>query len=155
MSHLFWLTENLNQSNWIVTGVYITWSINRNSPTLHHSQFYLHGIGNVYQGFLLILMVQEWDATETELMVRCSGRHKLSNCAWFKLNLRVPSQGPDWNFFLLFYPSITRKLVADFSPIRVNTRKVFSAPFPKPEDEFDLHIGDWNSQSRKVIYPVT
>jgi hypothetical protein len=110
-------------------------------------QFYLHGIGNVYQGFLLIWMVQEWDATKTELMVRCSGRHKLSNCAWFKLNLCVSNQGPNWNFFLLSYPSITRKLVEDLVPSELNNRKVLSVPLPKPEDEFDLLIGDWNSQS--------
>jgi len=145
MSHLFWLLENLNQSNWIEIRVYITWSINRkfsNTPP-HYTfiiyfihprqwevtctpchlptisfmcQFYLHGIGNVYQGFLFILMVQEWDATKTELMVRCSGRHKLSNCAWFKLNLSVSNQGPNWNFFLLSSPSITRKLVEDLVP---------------------------------------
>ena len=116
----------------------------------------LHGIGNVYQGFLLILMVQEWDATKTELMVRCSGRHKLSNCAWFKLNLCVSNQGPNWNFFLLSYPSITRKLVEDLVPSESTIVKflVYLSLNQKMNSTFSLVIGIHKAM-HKVIYPIT
>ncbi|KAK2457406.1 L-ascorbate oxidase protein [Trifolium repens] len=38
-----------------------------------------------------------------------------------------------------------------FGPIRVNNRAVISVPFPKPEAEFDLLIGDWYNSSYKDI----
>ena len=51
-----------------------------------------------------------------------------------------------------YFPSVNfLKAGGGFGPIRVNNRPVISVPFPKPEAEFDLLIGDWYSTSYKVI----
>ncbi|ESW16237.1 hypothetical protein PHAVU_007G140000 [Phaseolus vulgaris] len=51
-----------------------------------------------------------------------------------------------------YFPSINfLKAGGGFGPIRVNNRPVISVPFPKPETEFDLLIGDWYSTSYKDI----
>ncbi|TXG49422.1 hypothetical protein EZV62_025297 [Acer yangbiense] len=43
-----------------------------------------------------------------------------------------------------YFPSINyQKAAGGFGPIRVNNRNVIAVPFPKPEAEFDLLIGDW------------
>ncbi|KAJ6349969.1 hypothetical protein OIU78_006208 [Salix suchowensis] len=50
-----------------------------------------------------------------------------------------------------YFPSINnQKAGGGFGPIRVNNRNVISVPFPKPEDEFDLLIGDWYSENYKT-----
>ena len=55
-----------------------------------------------------------------------------------------------------YFPSINnQKAGGGFGPIRVNNRNVISVPFPKPEDEFDLLIGDWYSENYKVIHLLT
>ncbi|XWS08035.1 hypothetical protein CRYUN_Cryun41cG0042800 [Craigia yunnanensis] len=38
-----------------------------------------------------------------------------------------------------------------FGPIRVNNREGIKVPFPKPESEFDLLIGDWYQKSYKEV----
>ncbi|KAI4346469.1 hypothetical protein L6164_007363 [Bauhinia variegata] len=38
-----------------------------------------------------------------------------------------------------------------FGPIRINNRPVIPVPFPKPEAEFDLLIGDWYQSSYKHV----
>ncbi|PON98612.1 Copper-resistance protein [Trema orientale] len=44
-----------------------------------------------------------------------------------------------------YFPSINyHKAAGGFGPIRINNRNVIAVPFPKPEAEFDLLIGDWN-----------
>lgn len=54
------------------------------------------------------------------------------------------------NFF--YFPSINfQKAAGGFGPILVNNRKVIAVPFPKPEAEFDLQIGDWFYDSYKWI----
>ncbi|CAJ2629366.1 unnamed protein product [Trifolium pratense] len=51
-----------------------------------------------------------------------------------------------------YFPSINfLKAGGGFGPIRVNNRAVISVPFPKPEAEFDLLIGDWYNSSYKDI----
>ncbi|XP_071729119.1 monocopper oxidase-like protein SKU5 [Rutidosis leptorrhynchoides] len=51
-----------------------------------------------------------------------------------------------------YFPSINyQKLAGGFGPIRVNNRIVINVPFPKPEAEFDLLIGDWYFKDYKVI----
>ncbi|KAJ6317420.1 hypothetical protein OIU76_013039 [Salix suchowensis] len=51
-----------------------------------------------------------------------------------------------------YFPSINnQKAGGGFGPIRVNNRNVISVPFPKPEDEFDLLIGDWYSENYKNL----
>ncbi|KAA8539242.1 hypothetical protein F0562_025934 [Nyssa sinensis] len=51
-----------------------------------------------------------------------------------------------------YYPSINfHKAGGGFGPIRVNNRIVIPVPFPKPEAEFDLLIGDWYQTSFKDI----
>lgn len=51
-----------------------------------------------------------------------------------------------------YFPSINLlKAGGGFGPIRVNNRPVIEMPFPKPEAEFDLLIGDWYLKSYKVI----
>ncbi|XP_027935773.1 monocopper oxidase-like protein SKU5 isoform X1 [Vigna unguiculata] len=51
-----------------------------------------------------------------------------------------------------YFPSINfLKAGGGYGPIRVNNRPVISVPFPKPEAEFDLLIGDWYSTSYKDI----
>ncbi|KAK6790381.1 hypothetical protein RDI58_014181 [Solanum bulbocastanum] len=43
-----------------------------------------------------------------------------------------------------YFPSINfHKVAGGYGPIRVNNRNVIAIPFPKPEAEFDLLIGDW------------
>ncbi|KAI3458906.1 hypothetical protein Pfo_015569 [Paulownia fortunei] len=43
-----------------------------------------------------------------------------------------------------YFPSINfQKAAGGYGPIRVNNRNVILIPFPKPEAEFDLLIGDW------------
>lgn len=52
-----------------------------------------------------------------------------------------------------YFPSINfLKAGGGFGPIRVNNRKVITVPFPKPEAEYDLLIGDWYQKSYKVLY---
>ncbi|KAI4346468.1 hypothetical protein L6164_007362 [Bauhinia variegata] len=49
-----------------------------------------------------------------------------------------------------YYPSINfQKAAGGFGPIRVNNRDVIAVPFPKPEAEFDLLIGDWSYDDYK------
>ncbi|KAM7268183.1 hypothetical protein ACFE04_010349 [Oxalis oulophora] len=49
-----------------------------------------------------------------------------------------------------YFPSINfQKAAGGFGPIRVNNRNVIAVPFPKPEEEFDLLIGDWLSGNYK------
>ncbi|GJV95244.1 monocopper oxidase-like protein SKU5 [Tanacetum coccineum] len=51
-----------------------------------------------------------------------------------------------------YFPSINyQKLAGGFGPIRVNNRVVISVPFPKPEAEFDLLIGDWYFTDYKSV----
>ncbi|CAI9091196.1 OLC1v1026156C1 [Oldenlandia corymbosa var. corymbosa] len=51
-----------------------------------------------------------------------------------------------------YFPSINFQHAAGgFGPIRINNRIVISVPFPKPDDEFDLLIGDWFNQSYKEV----
>ncbi|KAJ9553721.1 hypothetical protein OSB04_017766 [Centaurea solstitialis] len=51
-----------------------------------------------------------------------------------------------------YFPSISyQKLAGGFGPIRVNNRIVINVPFPKPEAEFDLLIGDWVFKDYKVV----
>ncbi|OMO88840.1 Multicopper oxidase, type 1 [Corchorus capsularis] len=43
-----------------------------------------------------------------------------------------------------YFPSINfQKAAGGYGPIRVHNRDVIPVPFPKPESEFDLLIGDW------------
>ncbi|KAL1532120.1 monocopper oxidase-like protein SKS1 [Salvia divinorum] len=43
-----------------------------------------------------------------------------------------------------YFPSINfQKSSGGYGPIRVNNRNVILVPFPKPEAEFDLLVGDW------------
>ncbi|XP_040968278.1 monocopper oxidase-like protein SKU5 isoform X2 [Gossypium hirsutum] len=52
----------------------------------------------------------------------------------------------------IYFPSINfLKAGGGFGPIRVNNRPVTTIPFPKPEAEFDLLIGDWYLKSYKEI----
>ncbi|OIV90604.1 hypothetical protein TanjilG_01685 [Lupinus angustifolius] len=54
-----------------------------------------------------------------------------------------------------YFPSINfLKAGGGFGPIRVNNRPVISVPFPKPEAEFDLLIGDWYQSSYKNIRSI-
>ncbi|XP_075502750.1 monocopper oxidase-like protein SKU5 [Primulina tabacum] len=51
-----------------------------------------------------------------------------------------------------YFPSINfQKAAGGFGPIRVNNRNVILVPFPKPEAEFDLLIGDWMDNSFKDV----
>ncbi|XP_065872041.1 monocopper oxidase-like protein SKS1 [Euphorbia lathyris] len=51
-----------------------------------------------------------------------------------------------------YFPSLNfQKAAGGFGPIRVNNRNVISIPFPKPEAEFDLLIGDWRYDNYKDI----
>ncbi|XP_052311051.1 monocopper oxidase-like protein SKU5 [Populus trichocarpa] len=51
-----------------------------------------------------------------------------------------------------YFPSINnQKAGGGFGPIRVNNRNVISVPFPRPEDEFDLLIGDWYPENYKNL----
>ncbi|MED6109050.1 hypothetical protein PIB30_030002 [Stylosanthes scabra] len=51
-----------------------------------------------------------------------------------------------------YFPSINfLKAAGGFGPIRVNNLPFISVPFPKPEAEFDLLIGDWYNSSYKDI----
>lgn len=51
-----------------------------------------------------------------------------------------------------YFPSINfQKAGGGFGPIRINNRIVINVPFPKPEAEFDLLIGDWYEYDIKVI----
>ncbi|XP_052730655.1 monocopper oxidase-like protein SKU5 isoform X2 [Vigna angularis] len=75
-------------------------------------------------------------------------------------NCPIPA-GWNWTYDFLvkdqigtfsYFPSINfLKAGGGFGPIRVNNRPVISVPFPKPEAEFDLLIGDWYSTSYKDI----
>ncbi|XVE99208.1 hypothetical protein REPUB_Repub03eG0177300 [Reevesia pubescens] len=52
----------------------------------------------------------------------------------------------------IYFPSINfQKAGGGFGPIRVNNREVIKVPFPKPEAEFDLLIGDWYQKSYKEV----
>ncbi|KAL9689032.1 hypothetical protein QQ045_033461 [Rhodiola kirilowii] len=49
-----------------------------------------------------------------------------------------------------YFPSLNfQKSAGGFGSIRVNNRIVIAVPFPKPDAEFDLLIGDWTSDSYK------
>ncbi|KAJ4829837.1 hypothetical protein Tsubulata_016550 [Turnera subulata] len=74
-------------------------------------------------------LIHEWHTTKAQFMARWSLWDKLPNTTWFKLDLRIPG---------------------GFGPIRVNNRIVINVPFPKPEAEYDLLIGDWYSTSYKA-----
>ncbi|KAL9165303.1 hypothetical protein ABFS82_06G162800 [Erythranthe guttata] len=51
-----------------------------------------------------------------------------------------------------YFPSINfQRGGGGFGPIRINNRVVINVPFPKPEQEFDLLIGDWYQQSFKDV----
>ncbi|KAA0034689.1 monocopper oxidase-like protein SKU5 [Cucumis melo var. makuwa] len=68
--------------------------------------------------------------------------------------------GTNWTFAFqtkdqigsfFYFPSINfQKAAGGFGPIRINNRNVIAVPFPKPEDEFDLLIGDWSFDNYKV-----
>ena len=63
-----------------------------------------------------------------------------------RTGLMCLDQGPNWE--LLYFPSINfHKAGGGFGPIRVNNREVIKVPFPKPEAEFDILIGDWYQKS--------
>ncbi|KAG0477847.1 hypothetical protein HPP92_012566 [Vanilla planifolia] len=50
-----------------------------------------------------------------------------------------------------YFPSINfQKNAGGFGPIRVHNRKVIAVPFEKPEEEFDLLIGDWSYFNYKL-----
>lgn len=50
-----------------------------------------------------------------------------------------------------YFPSINfQKAGGGYGPIRVNNRNVIAIPFSKPDEEFDLLIGDWFYGSYKV-----
>lgn len=50
-----------------------------------------------------------------------------------------------------YFPSINfQKAGGGFGPIRINNRIVINVPFPKPQQEFDLLIGDWYGNDYKV-----
>lgn len=50
-----------------------------------------------------------------------------------------------------YFPSINyQKVAGAFGPLRINNRIVINVPFPKPEAEFDLLIGDWFLTDYKV-----
>ncbi|KAL1817397.1 hypothetical protein DCAR_0521827 [Daucus carota subsp. sativus] len=51
-----------------------------------------------------------------------------------------------------YFPSINyQKVAGGFGPLRINNRIVINVPFPKPEAEFDLLIGDWFVTDYKVL----
>ncbi|KAG9158619.1 hypothetical protein Leryth_019228 [Lithospermum erythrorhizon] len=51
-----------------------------------------------------------------------------------------------------YFPSINfQKAGGGFGAIRINNRIAINVPFPKPEAEFDLLIGDWFEESYKVV----
>ncbi|XP_050211770.1 monocopper oxidase-like protein SKS1 [Mercurialis annua] len=51
-----------------------------------------------------------------------------------------------------YFPSTNfQKAGGGYGPIRVNNRNVIAIPFPSPEAEFDLLIGDWYYDSYKNI----
>ncbi|XP_044508867.1 monocopper oxidase-like protein SKU5 [Mangifera indica] len=51
-----------------------------------------------------------------------------------------------------YFPSVNfQKAGGGFGPFRVNNRVVILVPFPKPEAEFDLLIGDWYNRSYKEV----
>lgn len=52
-----------------------------------------------------------------------------------------------------YFPSTGfHKAGGGFGPIRVNNRIVIDVPFPTPEAQFDLLIGDWYQRSFKVTH---
>ncbi|KAL2548903.1 Monocopper oxidase-like protein SKU5 [Forsythia ovata] len=54
-----------------------------------------------------------------------------------------------------YFPSINfHKVSGGYGAIRVNNRNVILVPFPKPEAEFDLLIGDWFEADYKAIRSV-
>ncbi|KAI3917173.1 hypothetical protein MKX01_003622 [Papaver californicum] len=54
-----------------------------------------------------------------------------------------------------YFPSINfLKAAGGYGPIRVNNRNVILVPFDRPEEEYDLLIGDWFSQSFNTL-PTT
>lgn len=68
------------------------------------------------------------------------------------------TKGQVSSFF--YFPSINfHKAAGGFGPIRVYNRIVIAVPFPKPETEFDLLIGDWifdsyNVSTLKILFMV-
>ncbi|KAG7998429.1 hypothetical protein I3843_01G258700 [Carya illinoinensis] len=74
--------------------------------------------------------------------------------AGWSVRHNLPDQtGTNWTYVFqtkdqigsfFYFPSINfHKAAGGFGPIRVNNRDVIAVPFPKPEAEFDLLIGDW------------
>ncbi|ONI23743.1 hypothetical protein PRUPE_2G205600 [Prunus persica] len=69
--------------------------------------------------------------------------------------------GENWSYMFQFkdqigtfsyFPSLNfQKAGGAFGPIRINNRPVIQVPFPKPEAEFDLLIGDWYDRSFKDV----
>ncbi|KAL2554621.1 SKU5 similar 3 [Forsythia ovata] len=69
--------------------------------------------------------------------------------------------GKNWTFVFqvkdqigsfFYFPSINfQRAGGGFGPIRVNNRVVIKVPFPKPEAQFDLLIGDWYHGSFKDV----
>ncbi|RWR91985.1 monocopper oxidase-like protein SKU5 [Cinnamomum micranthum f. kanehirae] len=52
----------------------------------------------------------------------------------------------------IYFPSTRfQKAAGGFGPIRINNRIVIHVPFDKPEDDFDLLIGDWYNTSYKRL----
>ncbi|KAH6820620.1 SKU5 similar 3 [Perilla frutescens var. hirtella] len=51
-----------------------------------------------------------------------------------------------------YFPSINfLRAAGGFGPIRINNRIAINVPFPKPEQEFDLLIGDWYKHNFTVV----
>ncbi|KAI9156759.1 hypothetical protein LWI28_011776 [Acer negundo] len=76
-----------------------------------------------------------------------------TNCAIQpKMNWTYVFQTKDQIGSFSYFPSINfQKAAGGFGPLRVNNRNVISVPFPKPEAEFDLLIGDWYQRRYKEV----
>ncbi|TXG49423.1 hypothetical protein EZV62_025298 [Acer yangbiense] len=76
-----------------------------------------------------------------------------TNCAIQpKMNWTYVFQIKDQIGSFSYFPSINfQKAAGGFGPLRVNNRIIISVPFPKPEAEFDLLIGDWYRRSYKEV----
>ncbi|CAN1258151.1 Monocopper oxidase-like protein SKU5 [Linum perenne] len=69
--------------------------------------------------------------------------------------------GKNWTFefqvkdqigSFFYFPSLNfQKAAGGFGPIRVNNRIVIAVPFPQPEADFDLLVGDWYTSSYKML----
>ncbi|XP_020079721.1 monocopper oxidase-like protein SKS1 isoform X2 [Ananas comosus] len=56
--------------------------------------------------------------------------------------------------FFYFLSTKFQKAAGGFGPIRVNNRNVIAVPFPKPEAEFDLLVGDWHNVPYKAVRQI-